>query len=50
MKVIGIILLILLMFASWLVAQFMCEFKYYWCDGECAECHNWKCKFFRGGK
>lgn len=50
MKLWLIILLVALDFVAWLTAHFMCEYKYYWCDGECAKCHNWKCKYFNKGR
>ncbi len=50
MKLWLIILLVALDFVAWLTAHFMCEYKYYWCDGDCADCHNWKCKYFKKGR
>ena len=46
MSILGIAVIVTLLFFSWLVCHFMCEFKYYWCDGECQDCYNWKCRYF----
>ena len=46
MDLVGVIFLMIFDFVAWLVIHFMCEFKYYWCKGECNSCHNWKCKIW----
>lgn len=42
-----IMLLVIMEFITWIIVHFLCEFKYYWCKGNCESCHNWKCKYFR---
>lgn len=32
---------------GWVITHLLCEYKYYWCNGKCVRCHNWKCKFFK---
>ncbi len=40
------ILMFLGYFLSWVCVHLLCEYKYFFCKGNCDKCHNWRCKFF----
>lgn len=46
MNLIFIILFLVMEFFTWIVVHLLCEYKYFWCKGNCASCYNWRCKFF----
>lgn len=41
-----IVVFSIIYFLSWVFVHLMCEYKYFWCSGNCQKCHNWKCKIF----
>ena len=45
-KIVCIFVLLILDLIGWIICHFLCEFKYFFCAGNCGSCHNWKCKFF----
>lgn len=41
------IFLFLAYLLSWILCRFLCEYKYFFCKGNCKKCYNWKCKFYK---
>lgn len=41
-----IIIMCAIYLVSWLIVHLLCEYKYFWCKGNCSKCHNWRCIMF----